>query len=368
VLAFLLLLPTFARTQELVITHARLFDGDSVYENAALAEPAQGSAESPVGLQRGVTFTEYSPLAANSEMVRRLYSPLAAAEIERMVARSGNKLIEQSIDLAQERFTDYVPAHAPPQGYGLLVFIPPWQEAGLPRRWAEVFEQHGVIFVSAARSGNDEEPFTRREPLALLAAHNIMQRYPVNREHVFIGGLSGGSRIALRVALGYPDLFRGALLNAGSDPLDAVPPIIPPRELFAKFQEATRIVFVTGERDEYHLSLDGLTRQSMRHWCVFDVDSEVERGVGHEPATPAALSRALEVLLRPPAPVPRQLASCRADIERDLAARLDKARALAAEGKRDAAQKLLLEIDRHYGGLAAPGSLELQAALTPSGP
>ena len=74
------------------------------------------------------------------------------------------------------------------------------------------------------------------------------------------------------------------------------------------------------------------------------------------------------MLLRPPVPVPRQLASCRADIERDLAARLDKARALAAEGKRDAAQKLLLEIDRHYGGLAAPGSLELQAALKLSGP
>ena len=55
------------------------------------------------------------------------------------------------------------------------------------------------------------------EPLALLAAHNIMQPYSVNREHVFIGGVSGGSRIALRVALSYRDLFRGALLNAGSD-------------------------------------------------------------------------------------------------------------------------------------------------------
>jgi pimeloyl-ACP methyl ester carboxylesterase len=339
--------------------------GASLTAGAAHVEE---SPETPGGLQRAVTFTEYSPLAANSEMVRRLYSPLAAAEIERMVARSGKQLSEQSIDVAQERFAVYVPAHSPSQGFGLLVFIPPWQEAGLPRGWAEVLERHGVIFVSAARSGNNEDVFTRREPLALLAAHNILQRYPVNREHVFIGGLSGGSRIALRVALGYPDLFRGALLNAGSDPLDASPPIIPPRELFTRFQEATHVVFVTGERDEYHLSLDGVTQLSMRHWCVFDVDSEVERGVGHEPATPAALSRALELLLRPPAPSDRRLPTCRADIERDLAAKLDRVRSLAAAGRRDAAQKLLFDIDRHYGGLAAPRSLELQAALSPSGP
>src|SRR5208282_4778992 len=71
---------------------------------------------------------------------------------------------------------------------------------------------------------------------ALLAAQNIMHRYTVNPDRVYVAGFSGGSRVAMRLALGYPDLFRGALLNAGSDPIgDALAPIHP-RILFSAFR------------------------------------------------------------------------------------------------------------------------------------
>ena len=42
----------------------------------------------------------------------------------------------------------------------------------------------------------------RREPLALLAALNILADYPIDPEQVYIGGFSGGSRIARRLASG----------------------------------------------------------------------------------------------------------------------------------------------------------------------
>lgn len=58
----------------------------------------------------------------------------------------------------------------PPHGFALLVFVPPWQDARLPPEWAKVLDRYGAIFVSAARSGNDENVLGRREPLALLAA------------------------------------------------------------------------------------------------------------------------------------------------------------------------------------------------------
>ena len=76
-----------------------------------------------------------------------------------------------------------------------------------------------MLVVSAAHSGNDEATFARREPLALLAAHNIRKQYPVDSDRIYIAGFSGGSRIALRLALGYPDVFRGVILNAGSAPI-----------------------------------------------------------------------------------------------------------------------------------------------------
>jgi dienelactone hydrolase len=163
-----------------------------------------------VGLRREVVFTQYSPLSTNAELARRLLSPLTAARLPAILARTGKALREQPIDLADERFVVYVPAKAPPAGYALLVFVPPWPQAQPPRGWASVLDRAGIIFVSAARSGNEAEVLSRRAPLALLGAANIMASYRVDPSRVWVGGFSGGSRVAMRLALGYPDLFRGA--------------------------------------------------------------------------------------------------------------------------------------------------------------
>jgi predicted esterase len=330
---------------------------------ALLCPGACAAAPATVGLQTEVVFSEHSPLSGSAEVVRRLLSPLAAVEVARTLERSGEGLAAQSIDLAAERFILYVPARAPPRGYGLLVFIPPWDAAQLPRGWEPVLERAGVIFVSAARSGNDADVLGRREPLALIAAYNVMQRYQVDGTRVYVGGFSGGSRIALRVALAYPDLFHGALLNAGSDPLDAGPPSPPARELLQRFQESTRIVYVTGEHDDLHLAMDSDSLRSMREWCVFDTEADVTRGAGHEPAGPAALARALRELDRHTAANPTRLAACREALDKRVAGQLARAQALIDSGKRAEARQLLLEVDRRFGGLAAPQSVALDKAL-----
>jgi len=320
------------------------------------------AASPPAGaLRDDVVFNAYTPLSSNAELARRLLSPLTAARIPAILARSGKALAPQPIDLTRERFTVYAPAHAPAGGYGLLVFVPPWEVGGLPQGWAPVLDRDGVIFVSAAASGNAASPFSRRAPLALLAVANIMARYPVNPERVYVAGLSGGSRVAMRLALGYPDLFAGALLNAGSDPIDEGDPPLPPANLFARFQASTRLVYVTGARDFAVLDKDGASQQSMREGCVFNVDDEVTPLVGHEAAGSGALARALDALARPPRPDPKRLAACRAGIEKDLAAEFARVEALLADGKAAEARKLLIKIDRRFGGLAAPRSVELAA-------
>jgi dienelactone hydrolase len=313
-------------------------------------------------LQTDVVFGAYSPLAANAELLRRLLSPLAGAQVQESLARSGEKLVPQSVDLAAERFVLYVPPVAPPHGYGLLVFVPPWQDARLPAGWGPVLNRAGLIYVSAARSGNEENVLARREPLALLAACNVVQRYPVDAGRIYVGGFSGGSHIAMRLALAYPDLFRGALLEAGSDPLGGGVPPLPPADLMRGFQETTRLVYLTGERDS-RLPADAESEQSMRRWCVFDTEAQRIPGAAHEIASPEALSRALEALSRHQATDAGKLARCRAGIERELAAALQKTQSLIESGKRADAQKALIELDRRYGGLAAPQSVEMQAAL-----
>jgi predicted esterase len=334
----------------------------------APAQPTPGATATTVeqttptktdGLQYDVSFTEYPPLSSNSELIRRLMSPFAAVEIQRALALSGKRLSDQSIDLSQEKFMTYVPSAKPPHGYALLVFVPPWQDQRLPKGWASVLDHYGIIFVSAARSGNDENPLGRRFPLALIAADNIMRRYEVDPEQVYIGGFSGGSRIAMRLSLGYPDVFRGALLNAGSDPIGDGASPLPPKDLFLQFQNSTRLVYVTGAADSFHIGMDEDSMRSVRKWCVFNFDGQVTPSVGHEVADQRAFSLALGAMLKPSRSDPGRLLACRAAVDAELAKNLQKAESAIAKGDRGQAKKLLNEIDARYGGLAAPRSIEL---------
>jgi hypothetical protein len=315
------------------------------------------------GLQSDVVFTDYSPLSSSAELMHRFLSPLNAMRAEKRLAHSAVALRDQPIDLARERFAVYVPSHPPARGYGLLVFVPPWENAMLPRGWAAILDRRGVIFVSAANSGNEANILDRREPLALLAAHNIMRRFHVDPERTYIGGFSGGSRVALHVALEFPDVFRGAFLNAGSDPIGDVQAPLPPPELFSRFQEMTRIVYISGQDDAVNVEKDAASEQSLLEWCVFDWYAERSPWMGHEVAGPAVLGRALDMLDKHAEPNLTRLNNCRLRISQGLEKAIVQANDLLAAGDAAGARRLLNKIDTRYGGLAAPRSVDLAARI-----
>jgi len=324
-----------------------------------LAASGQESTDIVTGLQRNVIFSAYPTLSRSTEIARRALSPLANVEIARFSAQ----LRPQAIDLAQERFSVYVPAQHPSRGYAVLVFIPPWQDARLPPGWARGLDENGVIFVSAAKSGNEENVIDRRIPLALLGAHNIMQRYPVDPERVYIGGFSGGSRVAMKTALAYPDLFHGALLNAGSDPIGGAEALLPPDDLFAQFQSSTRLVYVTGTDDSWNIQHDMVSRDSMTAWCVFGTRVESMLKVGHDAATLYALRRALSTLDQRAAVDPEKLSACRARVAKDLAADLQRVAELLERDNPHGAWRSLTKLDIRYGGLAANESIQLEQRI-----
>ncbi|HEY2622160.1 MAG TPA: PHB depolymerase family esterase [Dyella sp.] len=328
-----------------------------------LVVAAQNAAVANSGLLSDVTFTQYSPYASSAELARRLVSPLNALRLQQQADAAHVRISEQPIDLERERFALYVPAHAPASGYALLVFVPPWPQAEIPPRWIPALDRLGIILVSAANSGNDANVLDRRDPLALLAAHNVMSRYRVDPGRVYIGGFSGGSRVALRLALGYPDLFHGALLDAGSDAIGEQIPV-PPRDLLYRFQASTRVVYLTGGRDAFHEEADKRSRQSLQAWCVFDVDNESMPWTGHELAGGSSLEHALESLAVHRPTEPGKLASCRATMDSQLSQQLDQAQGLIDRGEAGPARRLLDQIDRRYGGLAAPRSVELAQRLS----
>ncbi|WP_114239557.1 PHB depolymerase family esterase [Dyella sp. C9] len=325
----------------------------------AAAGPA---ADAPTGLHDNVVFDAYSPLSGSSELARRLVSPLNARRLQQQAAATGATIQEQPVDLARERFALYVPGRMPDHGYALLVFVPPWNEARVPPAWIDVLERQGVILVTPANAGNDANVLDRREPLALLAASNVMALYRVDPRRVYVGGFSGGSRVALRLALGYPDLFHGALLDAGSDAIGVQIPL-PPRELLEQFQTTTRVVYLTGQQDTYHQDTDRQSRQSLKDACVTDIDVESMAWTGHDLASPASLQRALASLDEHHAGEPATLAACRQHLDGELSAQLDQVQALIQRGSDDEARQRLQQIDTRFGGLAAPRSLTLATRL-----
>lgn len=317
------------------------------------------SAAGPTGQVSEIAFDRYDALSSNRVMAERLLPPVIADLALRGVAAQHKGLRDQPVDLAKEQFRIFVPVQQPPKGYGLLVFVPPWQQAMIPSEWLRVLDRKGMIMVTPARSGNAESVLGRRDPLALLAATNTMARYRVDPARVYIGGFSGGSKVAFKLAVGYPDLFKGALLLAGADPLGEDGFTVPSRELWLGMQRESRIVLVAGKRDEINDTQANNAAISLREFCLRASARISVPDLGHELVGSGTLLRALNALDGPAPQAVGDREKCQAELDSHIASELSAIDAMAVSGRKVEARKRLLQLDARFGGLALPGSLAL---------
>lgn len=336
---------------------------------AAIPAPARASDALPVvGTRAQIVFDRYSPLAASNEIVRRTLSPIAADRVLGYLHDKSQQLPEQSIDLSGERFEIYIPNGDPPaEGYGLIVFIPPWDVPKVPQQWRQALDRHHLIYVSADRSSNDDNMLWRRLPLALHAYDNVNARYKLNPERIYVSGFSGGSRTAMRAVLSYPDVFRGAILNSGSDPFGNAGIAVPPSELFALFQQRSRVVLVSGTLDLDIDARDAGMLDSANRLCVGGVSTQPMERTEHALMRGPMLDHAIDAIERDrPEDAARHadaLARCRAGIAAEIAQGLQQVHALIAQSDKVGAGRALSKIDERFGGLAAPESVELARQL-----
>lgn len=325
---------------------------------------ATACAAAPTGLQRNVVFTVMPACAHNGELLRRLASPLAAQRTRDALPDAARTLAASPLDPAAQRFAVYVPPAPAADGrYALLVFVPPWRDARAPTQWIPVLDATHTILATAADSGNDANVMNRREPLALLAAYGVAQRYPIDPARTYVGGFSGGSRVALRLALGYPDVFRGALLDAGSDPIGTAAIPLPPVAVLHQFQQSSRIVFLTGSDDAVRQTQLAHASAALRQWCVSSTDSITLLDTGHVLADAAGLRRGLSALRQQQSVNPATLDACRQYHRDQLDAELARASNAADSGDSAAALKMLDAIDARYGGLAGAQTIRLARKL-----
>jgi hypothetical protein len=336
----------------------------AVLLSLAPAVPAVVATAPPAaGLQSGIAFDGYSPLARTDVLFERLLTPLWATRAREAYAERGEDPPPYTLDIKAERFSVYVPdAAPPPAGYALMVYVPPWNEAAVPRRWRPVLDDAGMLFVTAAASGNDAPVLPRRAALALHAAANVAARWPVDPARIYVGGFSGGARVALHLAIGYPDVFSGALVDGSSDTIGSFLVPFPPTGLLHRAQEHLRLVYAWGTADTPNADGAAFSIVSARRACLPRTARLPMPDRGHQPVDAGTFRRALH-LLEEPREVDDALDDCRARLQQRSDEALAGVRELQAAGRLEKAREALGKLDAQFGHLALPQSLELDREL-----
>ena len=268
-------------------------DGPAHAYAASLPSVPEGPLDGTVRGRFSAALTQTSPLGAANLIEKRLGREFAEPEPEPRREPED----AESLEL-------YVPeACRSPGACGLFVWVSPVDSGRIPgaelqpaleERPAELvpaLEERRMVWASANGSGN-EQHLTRRVRLALDVVASVASAYAVDPERVFVGGYSGGGRIASRLALHYPEVFRGGLFYMGVDfwadvpiphrPGTHWPPKFrkPDREALGAARERSRFVFATGEYDfnrtQTYATFEAFASEGLGRATLIDIP-----GVGH---------------------------------------------------------------------------------------
>jgi predicted esterase len=78
-----------------------------------------------------------------------------------------------------------------------------------------ICRSQGVIFASPMNTGNNQ-PFAMRARIVLDVLDDVRRRLSIDPDRVYLSGMSGGGRVAARVAYALPEACAGALPMCGS--------------------------------------------------------------------------------------------------------------------------------------------------------
>lgn len=234
---------------------------------ASFPEPALApGADLPRGEVTRVTTDSAAPYARLAVLASRSMHVLDLAQQVEDGILSEKDLMAVTITPADEAWEVLIPQTSR-KNYGVLVWVSPTAGSSLLESWHEVLDRHGIIAISALDSGNYLPSLERRMPLALTGLHWASTRFPVDAERVYVGGFSGGSKIAQRLIFAYPDVFRGAILNAGFlEP--GRPEVALPDELLYRHLIQRPFAFVTGRRDRLAIPPMRNALEAFEKYCL----------------------------------------------------------------------------------------------------
>jgi len=146
-----------------------------------------------------------------------------------------------------------------------------------------VLDHRGLAYIAAEGFGNDK-PGNQRALVALLALTHLSRTQKIDGARRYIGGMSGGGKMASQVLSLFPAYFDGALCIVGADPIPRDAPLA-----------GKRVVFMTGNRDFNHYDVLAVHRRLVESGTAQSVLMDLD-GFGHQYPDAAQLDAALERL------------------------------------------------------------------------
>lgn len=240
-----------------------------------------------------VTLPDRSPLSGAEPWTERFHFP--------------GSLEGWDYDLSTETFSLYVPPEYDRGGesYGVVVWVSAREDGAIPEDLKRIFDQRKLIWIGANGAGNERHIFPRAG-LALDAAYDIERAYHVDRDRIFVAGLSGGGRMAAMLAVDWSDVFAGGFPIIGvttyqSIPLESNPDLTvtrypTPDQRFLERARSHPFVIMTGSgdfnREECQLTAAAHQRDGFEDLHLIDID-----GMEHEMPSPTNFALGLDLLL-----------------------------------------------------------------------
>ncbi|MBN1816579.1 MAG: hypothetical protein JW828_04415 [Sedimentisphaerales bacterium] len=247
------------------------------------------------------SFQEHHPLSRAEEIQKRTTMVIDA------VREDG-----YTCDPSRETYEVFVPQdYDPNAAYGLVVEISPGDKGQvLFGRMEAEFAKRQLICVGADRSGNNQNVYSRRIPLALDGLHNIQKLYKIDPERIYVAGLSGGGNVASIMAFHFSDVFTGGIFVIGASfwrpvavpgrPGRAYPGFPTPKvKYLVEARNRGRYVLLTGEHDFNRTPMQIYYQYGYKPYLKNVLFIDVP-GMKHDVPPPERLLQAIEFIDQPP--------------------------------------------------------------------
>jgi predicted esterase len=232
-----------------------------------------------------ITFTETHPLSAWPSFIDHSGAmfgvPKGASE-------------GKSYRIEEESYSVYVPKNYDGTiPYGLIAFVSASLGGGIPGEYMSVCDSQRVIWIGGAKVPNERNA-TERTRITVDAVHNMVKKYRIDPDRIYVAGMSGGGRVASHMAVPYADVFTGAIFFCGCNPL-----VMPSDQATSKkvdeLAKQHRFAFMTGSKDFNQPGTKQVYEQYLSMKYTYSKYFE-QAGMGHEMPNKASFTEAMAFL------------------------------------------------------------------------